>query len=226
MRRVLKAVARFAGAVLVTTGLLLLIDVAVTLAWQEPISAITSALDQDSLEKELGGAEQASTADRAQLEGKGLGPRQLAGALAARAARRLQEGRAAGRIVMPTLDSNSVMVEGIGTDTLRKGPGHYPSTSLPGQGETVAVAGHRTTYGSPFRPLDKLRKGEPVIMEMPYGRFTYEVERTLIVKPSALWVIGPAKRERLVLTACHPLYSATKRIVIFARLIRSDTASS
>ena len=83
----------------------------------------------------------------------------------------------------------------------------------------MAVAGHRTTYGAPFRSVDRLRGGDELVMAMPYGRFTYEVERTRIVAPTALWVTRRVGHDRLVLSACHPLYSAAKRIVVFARLV-------
>jgi sortase A len=74
-------------------------------------------------------------------------------------------------------------VEGIDTPTLRKGPAHYPETPLPGQGGTVAVAGHRTTYLAPFRPIDDLHRRDRIMITMPYGRFTYRVEKTRIVRP-------------------------------------------
>jgi sortase A len=85
----------------------------------------------------------------------------------------------------------------------------------------VAIAGHRTTYGAPFRKIDKVRKGDDITVTMPYGRFTYRVERTRIVAPTAVWVTQRVSYDRLILSACHPLYSAAKRIVVFARLIRS-----
>ena len=85
-------------------------------------------------------------------------------------------------------------------------------------GGTVAVAGHRTTYGAPFRNVDKLKKGDQIVMSMPYGTFTYAVDRTKIVKPSALWVTRDVGHEQLVLSACHPLYSAAQRIIVFAHL--------
>jgi sortase A len=125
---------------------------------------------------------------------------------------------------MPTLDRSFVVVQGVGTSALRKGPGHYSETALPGQRGTVAVAGHRTTYLAPFRTIDRLRRGQPVVIEMPYGRFTYRVERQRIVAPSATEVLRPAGHDRLVLTACHPLYSAAQRIVVFARLERTEAA--
>ncbi len=109
------------------------------------------------------------------------------------------------------------MVEGTDPGELRSGPGHYPGTALPGAGTTVAIAGHRTTYGAPFRRLDDLERGDVITVRMPYGRVVYRVERTRIVDPDATWVTRPAGREQLVLTACHPLYSAEQRIVVFAR---------
>jgi sortase A len=115
-----------------------------------------------------------------------------------------------------------VFVEGTDAGDLRRGPGHYPATPLPGQRGTVAIAGHRTTYGAPFRKIDKLRPRDAIVITMPYGRFTYRVERTRIVKPTDVWVTQPVSYARLILSACHPLYSAAQRIVVFARLVRSE----
>ncbi len=89
---------------------------------------------------------------------------------------------------------------------------------MPGQRGTVAIAGHRTTYGAPFRKVDKLERGDRVILDMTYGRFTYKVEKTRIVKPEQTEVERRVGHDRLILTACHPLYSAAQRIVVFARL--------
>jgi sortase A len=124
---------------------------------------------------------------------------------------------------MPSLGRRTVVVQGTDLTSLRKGPGHYPKTSFPGEGGTVGVAGHRTTYGAPFRTINNLKRGDEVVMEMPYGRFTYAVERTQIVPPTATEVVRRVPgRERLVLSACHPLYSAAKRIVVFSRLVRAE----
>jgi sortase A len=133
-------------------------------------------------------------------------------------------GDAIGKIELPTLDRSYFMVEGTDAANLRKGPGHYPETPLPGERGTVAVAGHRTTYLAPFRTIDKLERGDEVIASMPYGRFVYRVEKTEIVEPSALWVKRRVRYDRLILTACHPLYSAAQRIVVFARFVRREAA--
>ena len=87
----------------------------------------------------------------------------------------------------------------------------------------MAIAGHRTTYGAPFRTIDKLKKGDRVRLEMSYGNFTYSVEKTRIVTPDEVSVKRKVGYDRLILSACHPLYSAAQRIVVFARLTKSDT---
>jgi sortase A len=133
--------------------------------------------------------------------------------------RHLHDGQAIGRLRIPHIHANYVMVEGTDAPALRKGPGHYPATPLPGMPGTVGVAGHRTTYLAPFNKLDKLRKGDEVRLEMPYGVVTYRVEQTRIVKPTAVWVTRRVGYDRLVMTACHPKYSAAKRIAVFARQV-------
>ena len=140
----------------------------------------------------------------------------MAGALAKR--RRVRPGQAIGRIRMPDIGASYVVVEGTDGAALRKGPGHYPGTPLPGMPGTVGVAGHRTTYLAPFNKLDKLNKGDVVRIEMPYAVVSYRVEQTRIVKPTALWVTRSVGYDRLVMTACHPKYSAAQRYVVFAEL--------
>lgn len=212
---------RLVSSVLLVVGALLLADALTTLVWQEPASALYSHLQQDRLEGELAAldaqpllARQARLLDRLRAE-------ERLPVLARALARRLDEGDPIGRLEIPRLDEEAVMVEGTNGDDLREGPGHYADTALPGQGRAVAVAGHRTTYSAPFRHLDELRSGDRVRLEMPYGTFVYAVRDTRIVKPDALWVTRRAGRDRLVLTACHPLYSARQRIVVFARLLRA-----
>ena len=102
--------------------------------------------------------------------------------------RRTDDGDPVGRLRIDRIGLSSVVVEGTDAGDLRTGPGHYPGTPLPGQRGTVAIAGHRTTYGAPFRKIDKVRPRDEIVVTMPYGRFTYRVERTRIVPPTAVWV--------------------------------------
>ena len=85
-------------------------------------------------------------------------------------------------------------------------------------GQTVAVAGHRTTYLAPFRFINELGPGDRIVVTMPYGRFTYIVQYQRIVQPTATSVVDDVGYDRLVLSACNPLYSAAQRIIVFARM--------
>src|SRR4051794_36627701 len=104
------------------------------------------------------------------------------------------------------------------TASLEKGPGHYPDTAFPGQGTTIGIAGHRTTYRAPFRHIDSLQPGDEIKIEMPYADFVYTVQTHRIVAPTETDIVDPVGYERLVLTACHPLYSASQRYAVFAKL--------
>ncbi len=213
----MRGVLRFVASVLITSGLLMLVDAGLSVAWQEPVSAFMASREQDKLADRLNRLNDAAAADRRTA---GADRRALA-RLARLQRRRTKTGDPVGRIAMPSLGRSTVVVQGTDTSSLRKGPGHYPKTSFPGEGGTVAVAGHRTTYGAPFRTIDRMKRGDEVVMEMPYGRFTYAVESRKIVPPTATWVTHRVGYDRLVLSACHPLYSAAKRIVVFARLVRT-----
>ena len=215
VRRALRAL----STVMIVAGAILLADAGLTLLWQEPVSAVYAHIQQDRLADRLDEIESAPLApaeqralDRIPDPGRRLTFR-------ARAfGRGLEPGEPMGRIVMPAIGVSEVFVEGTGAGELRTGPGHYPETPLPGERGTVAIAGHRTTYGAPFRRIDRLARGDRIELRMPYGRFVYRVERTRIVPPTETSVTARVDHDRLVLSACHPLYSAAKRIVVFARL--------
>ncbi len=214
------------SSVLLVVGLLLLADAVTTLVWQEPVSALYAKLQQGRLNHDLAtleGTEPTATDRKVLSRLPGL-DRKLA--YAARVLeRRTDDGQPLGRISLPSIGVSAVVVAGTDTAALRRGPGHYPGTPLPGARGTVAIAGHRTTYGAWFRRLDQLKTGDKVSLTMPYGRFTYAVERRRIVLPTDTWVTHRVGYDRLVLSACHPLYSAAKRIVVFARLVATKPRS-
>jgi sortase A len=221
--KIVRPVLRFVASVLITSGILMLIDAALTVTWQEPVSAYFAQQEQNGLNDELKREAPQVEADKrtvATIRDQRVRLRRLAGL----AKRRAQTGHAIGTIRMPKLDAHYAVVQGTDTGSLRKGPGHYPDTSFPGQGGTVAIAGHRTTYLAPFNGIDKLKPGDDIVLDMPYGKFTYAVDKTRIVQPTETSVVNRVPgAEQLVLSACHPLYSASQRIIVFARL-RSATA--
>lgn len=129
-----------------------------------------------------------------------------------------------GIIRIPTIGVDHVVVDDITGPALEQGPGHYPTTPLPGDPGNVAVAAHRTTYAAPFADLDQLEPGHLIHLDTPDGRtVTYQVDRTLIVQPDDLTVIGDYGDNRLTLTACHPAGSNRQRIVVQATQIRGAT---
>jgi sortase A len=131
--------------------------------------------------------------------------------------RRVAEGHAFGRITIPHLGLHAVVVEGTRTGDLEKGPGHYRITALPGLGDTVAIAGHRTTWGAWFRHLDSLRKGDAIVLEVPYGTVRYSVTGERVVESNDWSVLRDRGYHRLVLSTCDPPYSASHRLIVFAR---------
>jgi sortase A len=216
---------RHLSTVLIVSGLLLVADAATTILYQEPVSGVYNHFQQQKLSGQL---ERLSSVPPTELEKKALAslPDPTARiAFAARALdRKIESGDAIGRIVVPAIGLSKVMVQGTTTDVLPKGPGHYPETPLPGAPGTVAIAGHRTTYGAPFHDINELHKGDKIELKMPYGTVTYAVEDIKIVLPTATYVTERKSYNRLVLTACHPLYSASHRIVVFARQVSEKPA--
>jgi sortase A len=222
-RSIVRPVLHFIASVLMTSGVLLLVDAGLTLAWQEPVSAYRAAREQAKLGDVLDKETPLVAKDKLlPLVANEKDVKAKLAKLAKLQERRTKKGEPVGKIELNRLHKNYVVVEGTDLGSLRKGPGHYPKTPLPGEGGTVAVAGHRTTYGAPFRNVNKLKKGDELQMDMPYGRFTYTIDRVIVVSPNATWITRKAKREQLVLSACHPLYSAAKRIVVFSHLVRSE----
>jgi sortase A len=127
-------------------------------------------------------------------------------------------GDAVGLIEIPKIGLLRAVVQGIGVPDLRKGPGHYPATPLPGQLGNAAIAGHRTTYGAPFNRLDELANGDEIIVRTLAGEFRYKVVRQLVVSPKEVYVLDPTPNATLTLTTCNPKYSATTRLVVQAEL--------
>jgi sortase A len=136
-------------------------------------------------------------------------------------------GNALTRLEIPTIDLDTMVVEGTTPAALRAGAGHYPDTPLPGELGNVAIAGHRTTYGRPFNRMDELKPGDKVILTTPIGKHTYEVMATpWVVSPDDWTPIKDYKRggSFLTLTSCHPEGSAAYRIVVRAQLVESSNS--
>ncbi|MEK6277118.1 MAG: class E sortase [Actinomycetota bacterium] len=212
-------VARIISTALITAGLVVLADVGLTLAYKEPISSLYGQLKQNAAADQLADLESRypTAADLRAIAGV-RGAEGRAKILASRFRKQVTRGEAIGRIRIPSIDISTVVVQGTDTASLQMGPGHYPETPFPGEGGTSAIAGHRTTYLAPFRHIDAIDTGDEITLEMPYATFTYRVEKSEIVDDAAVQIVHKVGYERLVLTACHPLYSAAQRYAVFGRV--------
>jgi sortase A len=126
-------------------------------------------------------------------------------------------------------DNVRPVLEGTGTDLLRRGVGHYPESALPGRVGNFAVAGHRVTYGKPFNQVAELRTGDPVVIETRSTWYVYRVVRHVIVSPGQVDVVAPvpqrpgvkATARMMTMTSCHPKFSAQQRYVVFSELTQT-----
>jgi sortase A len=198
------AVTRALSVLLIAAGALMLAWVLVTWRWRDPISAIAGWRNQNAVAAQL-------HARHAPKAGLPLRLRALDYKLAS------HDGEAMGRILIPRLGLNSVLVEGTSEADLSKGPGLYPGDYLPGEGRLVYVAGHRTTYTAPFAEINLLRRGDPITIRMPYGTFRYRVTGHRIVVANDVDVLRSGDHEELILQSCHPRFSATHRYLVYAR---------
>jgi sortase A len=210
----------FAGGLAVFLGFALMADAIATVVWQDPITAVFAQQRQKALERQLTAIERAPVASSTlKLVKNAITKEKRMALLAEDLRRRSKAGDPLGRISIPRIDKRFVFVGGTGLDSLKKGPGHYAGTWLPGQRGTIGIAGHRTTYLAPFRRLDRMRMRDRIVLTMPYGSFTYRVESTQVVSPSRTAVLRRVGHERLVLTTCTPPHSAARRLIVMARLV-------
>jgi sortase A len=207
------------STVLMTVGALLVADAVVSVVWQEPLTSLTTAATQRHLHAQWAALERAKPTA---LELRTLATLRSRSERIAFLARSLQArtpaGGPVGRLRIPRLGVDFVIVKGTAAPDLRRGPGFYDGLAFPGVPGTAAIAGHRTMYEAPFRHIDRLHPGDAIDVQMPYARFTYRVVSHEVVSPDDIGVVRRVRYDRLILSACHPLFSAAKRWVVSARL--------
>jgi sortase A len=205
---------------LAVAGVALLVWVVVVWRWQDPFTALYTSWKQhqlsDSYERKAEAYDAAPVKPGASLVA-------TTGQIRAQARRyRLdaKRGEGIGHIRVPRLGLNMVLVEGTDDESLKKGPGRDRRTYMPGEGQLVYIAGHRTTYLAPFAHIERLEPGDLVTLEVPYGTFTYRVFKHRIVSANNLSVLRSHGREIVELQACHPRFFASHRYIAYARLVR------
>lgn len=214
----MRRLARIAGILMIAAGVGALAWAVTVWQWQDPFTAALNRLDQRELSQSL-----ERSFDRYRSETRSVAVETTRRSLARSAAdwrRSVGRGEAVGRLRVPRLDLDAVMVNGTDKETLKRGPGRYLGSRMPGEGELVYVAGHRTTYGAPFSRIDQLRKGDPVWIELPYAVFEYRVTGYRIVPATKTSELRSRGYEQLALQACHPRFFATQRYIVYAKPVR------
>jgi sortase A len=212
---------RILGTVLVVTGVLTFVWALLVWQWMDPFTALYTKWKQHQLAAQYDKRAAAFRPPRA--VGASLSAERQTIAREARAYRlETRRGQAIGRIEIPRLGLDMILVDGTDHETLKKGPGRYLGSFMPGEDRLVYIAGHRTTYLAPFSHIDGLRKGDSVTIEVPYGTFTYRISGHRIVAADDVGVLRSPRHERLILQACHPRFFASHRYLQYAQLLRVE----
>jgi sortase A len=208
------------GTALAAVGVLTLFWALLVWQWQDPFTALYTKWKQHQLasqydkrarsfEPTISGASQAAERESIAREAK-------------RYRTSSTRGEVIGRLRVPRMGVNMLFVNGTDHDTLKKGPGRDRRTFMPGENRLVYIAGHRTTYLAPFSHIDRLRSGDRITIEVPYGTFIYAVTRHRIVKSTDLAVLRSPHHELVELQACHPRFFASHRYIAYAHLLRVE----
>jgi sortase A len=213
--------ARISGIALAAIGVLTLAWVLVVWRWQDPVTGLYTRWEQHKLAQQLQHELAQPWPKFVQGESLSAEARGIERA-AARFRRTATVGEAIGRIVIPRLGLNMVLVNGTDEGSLRRGPGRDLRTYMPGQSRLVYIAGHRTTFLAPFAQIQAIQPGDRITLEMPYGTFIYRAFRHVIVPADDLAVLKSPQHEVLALQACHPRFFATHRYLVYARLVGVD----
>jgi len=210
---------RILGTVLVAAGALTLVWTLLVWQWMDPFTALYTKWKQHQLAAQYD--ERAAAFRPTAVAGASLAAEREAIAREARAYRLETHRREAiGRIRIPRLGLDMVLVDGTDHETLKRGPGRYLGSFMPGENRLLYIAGHRTTYLAPFSHIDDLRRGDRVTIEVPYGTFTYGISGHRVVAADDVSVLRSPRHERLILQACHPRFFASHRYLQYGQLLR------
>lgn len=209
----MRRLARIAGTLMIVGGVGALAWALTVWQWQDPFTAVTHELEQRqlarSLERRLERDPRLAAAGAIDVE-----------AAAERWRTSSKRGDAVARLRIPALGVDEIVVNGTDSGSLKRGPGRYLDSAMPGEGELVYIAGHRTTHGAPFSRIDRLRKGDRVFLELPYGTVEYAITGHRIVAATETSVLESKGREQLALQACHPRFFASHRWIAYAKPVR------
>ena len=206
---------------MIVAGVLMLAWAFTVWRWEDPFTALLNRFDQRELSRNLERRfDSFVPAPEPKAPATASSHRSSLPRSAAKWERSSKPGDAVARLRIPRLGLKSVVVNGTDHNSLKRGPGRYLKSAMPGEGELVYIAGHRTTYGAPFARIDRLERGDKVFLELPYGTFEYVVTGHRIVRASKTSELKSRGFEQLALQACHPRFFAAERYIVYARPVR------
>jgi sortase A len=211
---------RLLGTLLAVAGALTLLWALLVWQWQDPFTALYTKWEQRQLASQYD--KRAQSFEPAISGATVAAERESIAREAKRYRTSSRRSEVIGRLRVPRMGLNMLLVDGTDHDTLKKGPGRDKRTFMPGEDRLVYIAGHRTTYLAPFSHIDKLRRGDRITIEVPYGTFFYAVIRHRIVKSTDLSVLRSPRHELVELQACHPRFFASHRYIAYGRLLRVE----
>jgi len=211
----MKRLARILGTLMIVAGLGSLGWAVTVWQWQDPFTAFLTYRSQQSLGSDF--EQRLEEGTRRPAPATAIAVRKALPRDAVDWRKDSKKGDPVARLRIPSLGLSLVVVNGTDTNTLKRGPGRYLGSAMPGEGELVYVAGHRTTYGAPFSKINELKKGDQVFVELPYGTFEYRITGHRIVSASKTSELKSRGFEQLALQACHPRFFATQRIIAYAK---------
>lgn len=220
---------RITGTTFLVLGVLALVWGFATWKWGDPVTSLYTRWKQHDLAQDYD-----RIADRYAVTAgsttSAASSQRAVHAAASRFRKAATEGEPIGRIKVKRLGLDMILVNGTDTSSLRTGPGRDLHTFMPGEGQLVYIAGHRTTYGAPFAHIDRLEAGDRIVLEMPYANAVYRVTRHVIVPADDIARLESHGREEVALQACHPRFSAKERYIVYAKPVaiapRRATAST
>ncbi len=214
----MRRLARILGTLMIVAGVGALAWAVVVWQWQDPFTAALNKLEQRELEHDF--EERVQEGKSILVDTSGADLRESLPRAAKAWRKRSQRGDAVARLRIPALGVGEIVVNGTDTASLKRGPGRYLGSGMPGEGKLVYIAGHRTTYGAPFSRIDRLDKGDRVFIELPYATIEYAITGSRIVPATQTSVLKSKGFEQLVLQACHPRFFASHRYLVYAKPVR------
>jgi sortase A len=217
----MKRTARVVGTLLIVAGVAAFAWALTVWQWQDPFTAILHSRDQRALtrtfERELQRQPPVQIPTTAPVGPSAAEVRKAIARSARSWRQRAKPGTAIARLRIPRLHLTEIVVNGTDAKSLKRGPGRYLGSAMPGEGQLVYIAGHRTTYGAPFAHITDLHRGDRVFLELPYGTIEYAITGHRIVENDELSVLKSKGFEQLALQACHPRFFASHRYIAYAK---------